>query len=69
MVLHRLAHIEIGVPAATLDGGERLVPVEAPQRGLAATAMIGVAPTRGGATLRAAEPVTGIRLPLAVEEA
>lgn len=107
MALHRLSHIEIGLPAATIDasrgfyrelgltetvarrfatrdGGEQLAIVEAPRRGLAALtvgvddaddlgraaaalAKLGAEATREGATLRTRDPVTGIRVTLAIE--
>lgn len=107
MALHRLSHIEIGMPAAvidaargfyrdlgltetaprhfaTSDGGEQLALIEAARRGLAALtvgvddaddlgrvaaslAKLGAEAVREGTTLRTRDPVTGIRVTLAIE--
>ena len=107
MSLHRLSHIEVGVPAsaldatrgfyrefglaelapgrfATSDGGEQLALVAAPRRALlaltvgvddaadlgragVALAGLGLPAERSGETLRTREPLTGIRVTLAVE--
>ena len=107
MALHRLSHIEIGMPAAvidaargfyrdlgltetsarrfaTSDGGEQLAVIEAARRGLASLrvgvddaddlgraaaslAKLGAECAREGATLRTRDPVTGIRVTLAIE--
>jgi len=107
MPLHRLSHIEVGIPSsalaatrafyrdfgleelaparfATQDGGEQLALVAAPRRALralaigvddqddlsrasAALAKLGIASERAGDALRAIEPVTGLRVTLAVE--
>lgn len=107
MPLHRLARLEIGLPAAALpatrafyrdfglaeteparfateDGGEQLLLVAAPRRMLLALevgvddpddlgrvaaqlARLGIASERRGPALAAVEPVTGLRVALAVE--
>jgi catechol 2,3-dioxygenase-like lactoylglutathione lyase family enzyme len=107
MSLHRLSHIEVGVPAGVLDatrgfyrdfglteiapgrfatseGGEQLALVAAPRRALlaltvgaddaddlgragSALAGLGLPAERAGETLHTREPVTGIRVTLAVE--
>jgi catechol 2,3-dioxygenase-like lactoylglutathione lyase family enzyme len=107
MSLHRLSHVEVGVPAgvldatrgfyrefglievapgrfATSDGGEQLAFAAAERRTLlalsvgvddpddlgraaASLAKLGLAAERSGETLRTREPVTGIRVTLAIE--
>jgi catechol 2,3-dioxygenase-like lactoylglutathione lyase family enzyme len=107
MSLHRLSHIQVGIPEhalgatrafycdfgltelapgrfASSDGGEQLAFVAAPRRALLALrvgvddaddlgraavslAKLGVSATQSGASLAATEPVTGIRVTLAIE--